>query len=47
MTDPDPERSVTQWIRALKGGDEDAASRIWERFFGRVVQLARKRLGAE
>ncbi|MFG0318566.1 MAG: ECF-type sigma factor [Planctomycetota bacterium JB042] len=41
----DPERSVTQWIRALKGGDDDAASRIWERFFGRVVLLARKRLG--
>lgn len=41
----DPDQSVTQWIRGLKGGDEVAAAHIWDRFFRRVAGLARKRLG--
>jgi DNA-directed RNA polymerase specialized sigma24 family protein len=36
--------SVTQWIDALRDGDRDAAQRLWERYFGRLVGLARRRL---
>lgn len=39
------DESVTVWIPALKAGDEQAAQRIWERYFQRVVKLARRRLG--
>ncbi len=40
------DHSVTQWIQGIKGGDEDAAARIWERFFARVCGLADQRLGS-
>lgn len=36
--------SVTVWIDALKGGDLDAAGPLWERYFDRLVHLARARL---
>ena len=36
--------SVTHWIAELKAGDEIAAQRLWERYFSRLVALARKRL---
>jgi DNA-directed RNA polymerase specialized sigma24 family protein len=36
--------SVTHWISALKAGDEAAAEKLWERYFRRLVGLARKRL---
>lgn len=39
------DQSVTEWIRRLKGGDEEAATRIWERFFSRLCGLANHRLG--
>jgi DNA-directed RNA polymerase specialized sigma24 family protein len=38
--------SVTQWIGGLKEGDDGAAQRLWERYFDRLVRLARKRLQA-
>ena len=38
------EHSVSWWIRGLKHGDEDAAARLWERYFERIVRLARARL---
>ena len=34
------EQSVTVWISQLKGGDEEAAQQIWERYCQRLVQLA-------
>lgn len=40
-----PEGSVTQWIALLKQGSPEAAERLWQRYFGRLVQLARKKLG--
>ena len=40
--DDDP---VTQWIEGLKAGDEDAVADLWNRYFDRLVQLARQRLG--
>jgi RNA polymerase sigma factor (sigma-70 family) len=39
------EHSVTQWIRQLEQGDEEAARRIWERYFDKLVQFARQQLG--
>lgn len=36
--------SVTQWIGDLKAGDNDAAQALWQRYFDRLVRLARKRL---
>ena len=41
-----PEASVTQWIDRLKVGDPDAAQKLWERYFRRLVGLARKKLRA-
>lgn len=39
------DHSVTEWIRRLKGGDEEAAARIWDRFFSRLCGLANHRMG--
>jgi DNA-directed RNA polymerase specialized sigma24 family protein len=41
MEDPG---SVTLWIGELKGGDAGAAQPLWERYFDRLVRLARKKL---
>ena len=39
-----PEESVTHWLCQLQGGDEAAAQQLWERYFRRLVGLARARL---
>src|SRR5215510_15571495 len=36
--------SVSHWIQQLKGGNEAAVQRLWERYFARLVELARQRL---
>ncbi len=36
--------SVTRWIGVLRGGDQAAAQAVWERYFDRLVRLAKKRL---
>lgn len=36
--------SVTYWIGQLKAGDEQAAQKLWEGYFGRLVALARGKL---
>ena len=41
-----PNASVSQWIDRLKAGDPDAAQKLWERYFRRLVGLARKKLRA-
>ena len=38
------EGSVTGWIGLLCEGDPDAAQKLWERYFHRLVGLARKKL---
>jgi DNA-directed RNA polymerase specialized sigma24 family protein len=38
---------VTRWVHDLAQGDEGAAQRIWERYFDRMVRLARKKLGQD
>ena len=40
----DTGNSVTQWISALKQGDQAAAQELWEAYFRRLVGLARARL---
>jgi DNA-directed RNA polymerase specialized sigma24 family protein len=40
-----PDESVTAWIDRLRAGDPTAAQLIWKRYFERLVELARKRLG--
>ncbi len=37
--------SVSQWIDGLKAGDEAAAAKLWQRYYKRLVGLARKKLG--
>ncbi len=36
--------SVTRWLGQLQGGDPEGARKLWERYFFRLVGLARKRL---
>ena len=36
--------SVTHWIRRLQAGEQAAFQKLWERYFRRLVALARKRL---
>jgi RNA polymerase sigma factor (sigma-70 family) len=40
----DGEGSVTRWIGDLKSGGDIAAQHLWERYFERLVHLARKKL---
>jgi DNA-directed RNA polymerase specialized sigma24 family protein len=40
------EGSITQNIHALKAGDPQAAQVLWERYFARLVRLARQKLVA-
>jgi RNA polymerase sigma factor (sigma-70 family) len=37
---------VTRWLLQLKAGDREAARALWERYFRRLVTLARDRLRA-
>lgn len=37
--------SVSHWLSDLRAGDEEAAQQLWQRYFDRVVHLARERLG--
>jgi RNA polymerase sigma factor (sigma-70 family) len=37
-------QSVSLWIARLKGGNADAAQRLWERYAMQLVELARRRL---
>ena len=40
-----PHTSITCWIEALKAGQPDAAQKLWETYYARLVALARRRLG--
>ncbi len=39
-----PETSVTKWLDQLQAGDRTAAQHLWERYYWRLVGLARKKL---
>jgi DNA-directed RNA polymerase specialized sigma24 family protein len=36
--------TITGWIAALQSGDAEAAQRLWERYFARLVRLVRGKL---
>ena len=36
--------SVTVWIDRLKAGEPEAAQQIWERYYAKLLELARRRL---
>jgi RNA polymerase sigma factor (sigma-70 family) len=38
------ETSVSCWIRELQGGNQAAAQQLWERYFQRLVRLAKQKL---
>ena len=40
----DPSRSVTYWLAELRAGNAVAAQPLWERYYGRLVGLARQKL---
>jgi RNA polymerase sigma factor (sigma-70 family) len=44
MSAEDP-GSVTHWIDGLKAGQPDAADALWQRYYQRVITVARQRLG--
>ena len=46
MPPTDADGSVTGWIDLLRDGDPAAAQPLWERYFARLVGLARARLRA-
>lgn len=44
MDEPD-RGSVSMWIDGLKAGDDEAARLIWNRYFEKLLEVARRRLG--
>ena len=45
MGDLPNEQSVTAWIAGLREGEDEAARQLWQRYFQRIVDLARRKLG--
>ncbi len=41
MDEARPTRSISQWIEGLKQGDDQAAHRLYQLYFHRIVGLAR------
>jgi RNA polymerase sigma factor (sigma-70 family) len=39
-----PEGTVTTWIHLLQAGETQAAQRLWERYFPRLLEVARAKL---
>ena len=39
------EGSVTQWLQDLRTGDDEAASKLWSRYFHDMARAAERRLG--
>ena len=44
MNDSSGSHSVTRYLSGLARGNQEAISRIWERYFGQVLRLARRKL---
>ncbi len=40
------EGSITRWLGGLKAGSDDAVQQLWQRYFDRLVRLARRKLRA-
>lgn len=41
------DEDVSQWLQDLKEGDREAVQKIWERYFKKLVALARNKLPAK
>jgi RNA polymerase sigma factor (sigma-70 family) len=41
---PGADESVTQWISRIRDGGDGVAQRLWERYYGALVRLARAKL---
>lgn len=39
-------RSVSEWVCSLKDGDAEAAQRLWDRYFQKLIEQATKRVRA-
>ena len=39
-----PHDSIASWLLGARAGDDAAAQQIWQRYFARLVQLARQKL---
>ena len=39
------ENSVTAWIDEMREGEDEAAAKLWQRYFERMTHVARKKLG--
>jgi RNA polymerase sigma factor (sigma-70 family) len=39
------DHSITRWVEPLRNADAQAAAALWERFFDRMLAVARRRLG--
>jgi RNA polymerase sigma factor (sigma-70 family) len=39
-----PDNTVTTWIHLLQAGETQAAQRLWERYFPRLLEVARAKL---
>ncbi|MHC4406540.1 MAG: ECF-type sigma factor, partial [Planctomycetota bacterium] len=39
--------SISHWIAEVKRGNERAAQAIWDRYFPKLVELARQRLAGQ
>lgn len=39
-------QSITHWIHQIKDGDPAAADELWQRYFTKLVRIARQKLGA-
>lgn len=44
MSEDSSQHSVTRYISGLVRGDEEAVNQIWEKYFGRLLNLARTKL---
>src|SRR4051794_36011247 len=36
--------SVSQWLEAMKDGCDEAKTKLWQRYYAQLVELARRRL---
>jgi DNA-directed RNA polymerase specialized sigma24 family protein len=42
----DADDNITQWVGALRSGDKDAARKLWQGYFDKLVRLVEKKLPA-
>lgn len=43
----EPDESITQWLSAARAGKSEAAQELWNRYFAKLVRLARRKLAGQ